>query len=90
MFKKKDSGTSIQTSLNLCYRFEYPPDLHQYSGYYDDQYGYYGDYHGQRWDPHVQAWVQQTAGNDIWCSGLDRHLFMNFPLILGKQVFTRD
>lgn len=49
-------------ALYICYRFEYPPDLHQYSSYYDDPYGYYGDYNGQRWDPLVQAWVQQNAG----------------------------
>ena len=54
--------TIVMIFLVFFFRFEYPPDLHQYSGYYDDQYGYYSDYNGHRWDPHIQQWVQQTAG----------------------------
>ena len=60
--------TIVMIFLGFFFRFEYPPDLHQYSGYYDDQYGYYSDYNGHRWDPHIQQWVQQTAGI-VYCPG---------------------
>ncbi|XP_052250710.1 uncharacterized protein LOC127857963 isoform X3 [Dreissena polymorpha] len=41
-------------------RFEYPPELYDYSRTgYEDYHGY--EYNGYRWDPDVSAWVETTT-----------------------------
>ncbi|XP_060586263.1 uncharacterized protein LOC132742001 isoform X4 [Ruditapes philippinarum] len=44
-------------------RFDYPPDLHDYSHRgYDEYYNYYGyEQNGHRWDPNISEWVATTT-----------------------------